>query len=168
MIRRYRLFSTRIAAELAEIRRASQKALEACRAAQSVGPNQRFLIDAAALNLHTFYGGVERIFEFVAREIDGSLPGGPSSHRDLLSQMSMDVPGGRPAVIGPTTRASLEEFPHFRHLVRNLYTWDFVPAKINDLAEQLPGAMDSLEADLTGFREFLDSSSHADEPPAGL
>jgi hypothetical protein len=142
--------------------------LEACAAAQSVGPNQRFLIDAAALNLHTFYGGVERIFEWVARELDGSTPGGPSSHRDLLAQMAMDVPGDRPAVISPATRTSLDEFMRFRHLVRNLYTWDFVPAKINDLAEQLPGALKSLEADLAGFRAFLDRSSHADEPPAGL
>jgi hypothetical protein len=118
--------------------------------------------------LHTFYGGVERIFEWVAREIDGSKPGGPSSHRDLLAQMAMDVPGGRPAVISPTTRSSLDEFLRIRHLVRNLYTWDFVPAKINDLAEQLPGALGSLEADLDGFRAFLDSSSHADERPAGL
>jgi hypothetical protein len=33
--------------------------------------------DGVALNLHGFYGGVERIFEDIARTVDGNLPSGP-------------------------------------------------------------------------------------------
>ncbi len=56
-------------------------------------------LDGVALNLHGFYAGVERIFEEIAREIDGSLPAGPEWHRDLLLQMSAEVAGTRPPVI---------------------------------------------------------------------
>ena len=167
MIARYRLYSARIAAELPDIRRAAQKAQDANASAQTAGPSQALLLDATALNLHTFYGSVERLFDWLARDIDGSRPVGPSSHRELLAQMAMDIPGARPPVIAPATRAALDEFMRFRHLVRNLYTWDLVPAKIHALASQLPGTWEMLEEDLATFRAFLDSSSHADEPGAG-
>jgi len=45
-------------------------------------------LKAVAYDLHSFYTGLERIFESVAETIDDHSPGGESWHKDLLDQMS--------------------------------------------------------------------------------
>jgi len=116
-----------------------------------------------ALNLHGFYSGVERIFEGVAREMDGGLPGGPTWHHDLLTQMTLDADKIRPAVIQSHTAAALSEYLRFRHLVRNLYTWSFEEEKLAALIAQLPETKANLESDLAAFGRFLEAASLADE-----
>ena len=37
-------------------------------------------LDSVALNLHGFYSGIERIFELIAKRIDGSLLSGDNWH----------------------------------------------------------------------------------------
>jgi hypothetical protein len=56
-------------------------------------------LDGVALNLHSFYTGVERILEDIARTMEKSIPSGPTWHRDLLLQMSANMNSVRPAVI---------------------------------------------------------------------
>jgi HepT-like protein len=163
VIPRYQVFRERITTDLGDVRRAAEKAMSAFRAAKRGGPDETFYLDSAALNLHGFYNGVERLFEWLAREIDGTVPSGASWHRELLAQLELAVPAVRPAVIGPTTRAGLEEYLRFRHLVRNLYTCDFAPAKMQELIDGLPSTLQALEADLDQFRQFLAAAAQADE-----
>lgn len=163
MIARYQFYSQRIATEFGDIQRAADKAGQASQNARQGGPGETFYLDSVALNLHGFYSGVERLFEWLARELDGTHPSGSAWHRELLGQMAIEVPGVRHAVIRPSTRAALDEYLRFRHLVRNLYTWDFAQTKIADLIDQLPTTLQALAADLIRFRQFLDSASHADE-----
>jgi hypothetical protein len=163
MIPRYRLFSQRIANELADIRRAADKAQQAAHHASLGGADETFYLDSTALNLHAFYNGVERLFEWLARELDDAHPRGSSWHRELLEQMTTEVPEVRPAIISVETHKALDEYLRFRHLVRNLYTWDFVPARIAELIARLPATLQLLANDLARFRQFLDTASHADE-----
>lgn len=58
---------------------------------------------------------------------------------------------------------SLEDYLGFRHVVRNLYTWDLDPAKVNRLVEQLPQLISALDADLEEFGRFLEAAGRADE-----
>ncbi|MCX5643956.1 MAG: hypothetical protein NTZ17_04625 [Phycisphaerae bacterium] len=58
-----------------------------------------YYLDAVALNLHGFYGGLERIFERIATVVDGARPSGEHWHQALLRQMAEEMPGVRPAVI---------------------------------------------------------------------
>jgi ribonuclease HepT-like protein len=166
VIPRYQVYRERILSDLVDIRRAAGKAQSAFEAASRGGPDETFYLDATALNLHGFYNGVERLFERLARDLDGTLPTGPAWHRELLAQMGLEIPQVRPAVIRPATRTALEEYLRFRHLVRNLYTWDLTPDKLADLVTHLPGALRDLETDLERFREFLDAARRADESPA--
>ncbi len=53
-------------------------------------------MDGVALNLHSFYAGMEACFEDIARTVDGVIPEGANWHKDLLQQMA----AMRPAVIG--------------------------------------------------------------------
>lgn len=114
-------------------------------------------LKAAALDMQAFYTGVERAFEAIAREVDGSLPQGPDWHRALLQQMSARIPGTRPPVIGAETRAALDTLLAFRHVVRNVYTFNLVPERIRDLAEGVDACAHRVDRDLAVFAEFLRS-----------
>lgn len=81
-------------------------------------------VESAALKLHNFHTACERIFERIAKELDGTLPEAPDSHVRLLRTMSSDVPGVRPSVITPALAERLSEFLRFRHVVRNVYGFD--------------------------------------------
>lgn len=163
MIPRYRIFRERIEAELGDVRRAAEKAARAYDLSQHTGPQATFYLDSVALNLHGFYNGVERIFEWIARELDGGRPAGPTWHRDLLTQMTLEVEGLRPAAIRPHTAQSLAEYLRFRHLVRNLYTWSYEAEKLAELIAGLPQTLGDLQTDLTAFGRFLEAASLADE-----
>jgi hypothetical protein len=163
MIARYRVLGERIQAELASVKRAAGKALEAFEGAQQNSHHATFFLDSVAGNLHGFYNGVERIFASVAGEIDGGLPAGSNWHRELLRQMALDVESLRPAVIGLETARRLEEFLRFRYLVRNLYTWSFAVDKLAGPVNGLPHALTQLERDLAKFGRFLEAASSADE-----
>ncbi len=79
--------------ELVEVSRSTRRARDLCEKALRTGDDGYW--DGVALNLHGFYTGVERIFQEIAREVDGGQPGGPDGHRDLLVQMSAEIPGIR-------------------------------------------------------------------------
>jgi hypothetical protein len=111
----------RIHKELGDLDRLVSRAQDLEALATRTG--QLEVLDGVALNLHAFYASVERIFESVARDVDGGLPSGPEWHRELLVQMSASLPGDREPVIGDVTAACLDDYRGFRHVVRNAYTF---------------------------------------------
>lgn len=121
--------------------------------------NDEDYLDGVALNLHGFYAGVERILEEIAREIDGSIPVGPEWHRNLLMQMSAEVAGTRPPVITRKTRNCLDEYRGFRHVVRNVYTFNLRPSRIGELVENLSECYGDLAQDINSFCNFLNRLS---------
>lgn len=157
MINQYPVLRQRIAVEWTNIQKAAQKALAA------YAEQSQYSLDAVGLNLQGFYNGLERLFESIARQIDGSIPEGGSWHRDLLKQMALDVPGVRPSVISQETAVALEDYLGFRHIVRNLYTWDLDPTKVSQLVDRLPKIISMLDADLEKFGHFLEAAARADE-----
>ena len=146
--------ASRIQAELAELERVIQRVERLFAKAQT--QNDEDYLDGVALNLHGFYAGVERIFEAIAREIDDSFPTGPEWHRDLLMQMSAEMSNTRPPVIGRDTRDCLDEYRGFRHVVRNVYTFNLRPSRLQELVEELPSCYTALVQDMNTFCDFLD------------
>lgn len=119
-------------------------------------PSEPFAyVDSTALNLHSFYSGLEGLFEQIARQVDHNLPAGETWHRDLLQQITKDLPSLRPAVISQETATTLDEFRRFRHLVRNVYTINLVPEKMSGLIETLPELWPKLRAELLAFADYL-------------
>ena len=98
---------------------------------------QNTLINSIALNLHGVYTGIERIFEVIAKKIDQRFPTGDKWHRDLLEQMSVDIPRVRKAVIMEETRLILDELRRFRHLVRSAYSCQLDEEKVLIIAHQI-------------------------------
>jgi len=151
----YQELSERIRGEMLDIERVVQRALRAWPKAQKASEEQDVYLDSVALNIHSFYSGVERLFELIARHVDGALPASETWHRDLLQQMAQDVTNARPAVIDQDSALTLDDFRRFRHLVRNVYTINLVPDKMAKLIIDLPRLWPKLRAELLAFAEFL-------------
>lgn len=125
------------------------------RAAHGAAADQDAYLDAVALNLHSVYSGIERLFEMIARHVDRTVPAGEQWHRALLQQMARDLPGLRPAVIDMASEAALEEYRRFRHLVRNLYATTLAPDRMEPLLIRLPGVWRKVRAELLAFADLL-------------
>jgi hypothetical protein len=115
-----------------------------------------YYLDGVALNLHGFYAGLERIFELIATTVDGVKPKGENWHQVLLQQMAREMPPVRPAVISEATCKRLDEYRGFRHVVRNVYTFKFDPAKVGKLVDGLPQLFSQARVELLAFAEFLE------------
>jgi hypothetical protein len=154
MIANYASLAGRIREELKDIERVVTRAEEMVAKAQTTSDDAYF--DGAALNLHSFYTGLERIFESIAREMDDSVPSGIRWHQDLLMQMSAEISGIRPPVISAETRLILDEYRGFRHLVRHIYTFKLNSRRIERLVEGLRGVYRRVREEILGFAEFLE------------
>ena len=146
----------RIRDEVSDLEQVIERAEQAWQLVQRGSQEQYAYVDSVALNLHGFYSGLEKLFEQIARHVDRSLPGNETWHRDLLQQMSQDFPGARPAVISQNSAAIVDEFQRFRHLVRNMYTINLVPEKMEGLMDTLPEFWPTLRTELLAFADYLD------------
>lgn len=132
------------------------------RAVNVLPDQQEVYLDSVALNLHGFYSGVERLFELVARHVDRDLDlaTGETWHQDLLQRMIKDIQE-RPALIGGESALMLDGLRRFRHLVRNVYTFNMVSEKMNPLVSSLPELWPRLRAELLAFADFLEDVAQA-------
>jgi hypothetical protein len=107
-------------------------------------------LSALATMLHSFYTGVENIFKRIALEIDGHLPSGDASHRDLLTLMAQPTPN-RPAVISGELQLRLSAYLSFRHVFRHAYSFQLEWDKMQDLVLQSEATWQHLRTELGQF-----------------
>ena len=155
----YRSVAARIRQEVPELDRVAHRATRAW-ASGSRDADDLF-VDAAALNIHGFYVGLERIFTLVAQRIDASLPGGPNWHQDLLRQMTAEMPGVRAAVLSPDLFPALDRYRGFRHVVRNVYAYVLDPRLVAVLVDDLPETSDRVRVQLEAFADALEAIAAA-------
>lgn len=163
MIARYRVLAERLRAELQTLERVVERAEGAVERATQNPQDQDYFLAAAALDLHGFYAGIERLLELIATEVDGGQPTGRRWHHDLLAQMALAVPDVRPAVLAPEIASALTDYLEFRHVVRNVYTFTLRPERVTELVRGLRPAFDLARRDLLAFAAFLDGLATADE-----
>ena len=149
------ILAARILSELKELSVLVDRAVQGLERAKK--RDDDYYLDGVALNLHGFYSGLERIFERIASDIDGSVPSGTNWHRELLNQMAIELPSIRPAIISSELKEKLEEYRGFRHVVRNVYTYRLNPEKIEGLVVRLNTVLEKTETDIIGFARFLQS-----------
>jgi hypothetical protein len=119
--------------------------------------NDDLYLDSVALNLHGFYSGIEKIFETIAERIDDALPAGEDWHKQLLMQMSLEIELVRPPVISKKTYELLNVYRGFRHVVRNVYTFNLSSEKLDPLVRNLEETYLSLKSDIDSFCKFITS-----------
>lgn len=96
-MKEYMALAGRVRESLTELRGVVDRAIQLSEKALRTGDDGYW--DGVALNLHSFYTSVERIFVDIARTIEGSVPSGSEWHADLLVQMYSEVSGVRPPVV---------------------------------------------------------------------
>jgi len=155
VIEAYLILADRIHQELDELARVVSRAERAIFAAKQRPEDQDLFVDAAALNLHDFFGGLERIFQQIGTTVDGELPTGSDWHRQLMVQMQRDMPDLRPPVVSTEVINILDEFRRFRHVVRNIYAFEFDPEQIERLVNQMSDFFAQIRTELLVFASFL-------------
>lgn len=151
----------RIRQEVGELENVVARAGRASHVARKGREDSDLYVDAAALNLHDFYTGLERIFRQIAVTVDRSEPAGQEWHRDLLKQMCIDIPDLRPPVLSPEMCAALDEFMRFRHVVCNVYAFQLDGERVEQLVKGGQELMKRIAAELNEFAAFLERSGRA-------
>jgi len=116
-----------------------------------------YYIDGVALNIHGLYSAIERIFTIIAKNIDNNLPEGKDWHVKLVEQMSQEIISVRPAIISKELEKQLDEYRGFRHVVRNVYSYNFKPENIERLVVNVRPTIDNLKIHINAFIVFLQS-----------
>lgn len=154
---------TRLRQELSEDREAMSVRLAELHEAGS-RLDERPWASHAAVALHGWYTALESALERVVRTLDGDVPRGERWHRDLLSQVTVEVQGVRPAVLPRALLPELLELLGFRHFFRHAYCVAFEPDKLGAELERLrrigpevDRALDALDAYLAETIDTLTS-----------
>lgn len=147
---------SRIHQELAELDLIVNRILKAWKSAETT--NDELYLDSVALNLHGFYSGLEKIFELIAKNIDQSVPSGEAWHQELLRQMFTEIKQVRPAVISRETLLLLDEYRGFRHVVRNVYTFNLSIKKLEPLVAEIQKVFDQVKHEILVFLNLIEIS----------
>jgi hypothetical protein len=150
----YLAVAGRISSEVRELNRVVKRTRSIWQ--EATGDEEDYHVDAAALTLHSFYAGLERVFEVIADGVDRTKPTGANWHQELLHQMASEIPAVRPAVLTSETRDMLDRFRGFRHVVRNIYSFRLDPGQIEVLIGQLPRTWDRTSQELLSFADLLE------------
>ena len=108
--------------------------------------------------LHDFYSGIERVFRRIADEVDGGVPQGEQWHRQLVTDMTLEIPGVRRALITADLAARLQEYLAFRHVFRNVYGYLMDAERIRALEGRLPETLDTFGEQVRAFLGWMAGS----------
>ena len=153
MTKRLEKLSHRIVLELGDVARAVKRVQAAWQEYEISGDD--LYLDSVALNLHSVYNGLERLFQGIATTLDNQLPSDDGWHKALLEQMASDVPEVRPAVISDSTFALLDNYCRFRHVVRNVYSYRLDPEQIKPLVENVGETFSQTQQELLALADWL-------------
>jgi len=157
MTTEYILLKNEIVDELFNLERIVTKVIKSFNHYENSELDRDVYIDSVAINLHSFYSGVEKTLESIANKVDHYLPSGSSWHKELLTQMNTPIDNVRPVVVSSKLKQDLQTFLDFRHVVRNLYTYNFDPDKVRLLVLTIEDVFDRLKNELADFEAFLNA-----------
>ena len=100
--------------------------------------------------LHSFYNGLENIFEIIAKNIDGNVPNGNKSHQELLHQMASEN-GMRNEIINEELYLKLREYATFRHFYRHAYSFQLNWEKMKPLIDIVHSVWQEVKQSLENF-----------------
>ncbi|TEB08188.1 hypothetical protein Psch_01743 [Pelotomaculum schinkii] len=155
MNKEYLTLASRVREEINELKQIVDRTQAGWERVKRTG--DEFYLDSVALNLHSFYTALERIFELVSANVDQTRPKGENWHQELLRQMATEIELIRPSVISRETRNYLDEYRGFRHIVRNIYSFQLSSAKMAPLVNKLPKVFNRLKKEIDEFSCFLEA-----------
>ena len=105
--------------------------------------------------LHSFYNGLENIFEIIAKNIDGNVPSGNKSHQELLHQMASEN-SSRNEIVNEELYLKLREYATFRHFYRHTYSFQLDWDKMKNLVDNIHIVWEEVKQVL---KDFINSDS---------
>ena len=146
-------FARRLAAEIEH----ELQGLDALREELAAAPrnDDTFTLRARGSMLHDFYSGIERVFVRIAEELNGGVPQGEQWHRQIVTDMALDIPGVRPAVIDAALTEELGDFLRFRHVFRNVYGSLLQAERMRPLEERLPAVLAAFRRQVRAFLAWM-------------
>ncbi|MBI5305599.1 MAG: hypothetical protein HY868_25950 [Chloroflexi bacterium] len=143
----------RIRTEPADLEQVVSRCEEALKRSRSSADD--LYLDSVALNLQGFYFGVEHLLQLIATTIDGNLPQGAEWHKELLEQLSQEMPGIRPAILSENSKILLDSYRSIRHVVRFTYTFRREPNRLEELTEKLRPTFSIVRRELDAFADLV-------------
>lgn len=144
MMERYRVTAGRIRQEPAALEHLVARSKRAMGRAREHPAHQDLFLDSVAMNLHDLLTGLEGAFHQIAAVVDEMVPSNHNWHEELLRQMAEKRPQVRRAVISAKTLEALDDYMRFRHVVRNIYTFEFDSDRVGRLIDALDGAFNQV------------------------
>lgn len=86
--------------------------------------------------LHSFYNGIENIFEIISKNIDKKIPVGNKYHQELLYQMTQEN-SERKSILSEEMYLALREYLAFRHFYRHAYSFQLDWEKMEPLVKNI-------------------------------
>lgn len=102
--------------------------------------------------LHSFYNGLENIFEIIAKNVDGEVPTGNKSHQELLHQMASEN-NYRKEILNEELYLNLREYATFRHFYRHAYSFQLNWEKMKPLVDNVFNVWKNTKLSLENFME---------------
>lgn len=91
------------------------------KASDRIGERHPGHLEACAYELARFYTVLERMLENICEAFENHFERDGDWHEKLLTRLSLDLPGLRPAFIPEGVVGNLRELKRFRHLIRHAY-----------------------------------------------
>ena len=157
----------RVAARVREHLEGMDRVVEALREALArwnTDPQELITVHWVAGLVHDFYTGLEKAFSAISPELNGQEHAGGTWHRDLLHAMTLELAGFRPAVLRRDLEPPLVELMKFRHVYRNLYSFDLRWERVRPLGSETLSMWPALRADLVSFIAAIEAMAHPSEP----
>jgi hypothetical protein len=152
----YLVLAQRIRSEVVDLDRTVQRVTFAWIRFGEVSQDREIYVDSLSLNLQSFYTGIERILERIARIVDRSVPSSHNWHEELLLQMSREIAEQRPAVFSAELVEKLDDLRRFRHLVRNIYAHTILPDRLEHVVHTTQTVWPQLSLEIVAFADFLE------------
>ncbi len=111
---------------------------------------------AAAGLVENLYTAVETVFVRIAQTFGNNLR--PERwHSDLLSRMTVEVPGVRPAVLSESIYSHLDELMRFRHFKRYYFHLDYDWGRLEYLIGVVRKITPMVSGELASFRSYVET-----------
>lgn len=130
--------------ELAADRRVLMDA--AGKASDRIGETHPGHLEACAYELARFYTVFERMLESICEAFENHFEREGDWHEKILTRLSLDLPGLRPALIPESAVGNLRELKRFRHLVRHAYDLILRQDRLLELAQLAAETGSALQA----------------------
>lgn len=109
------------------------------------------ILSAIGSHLHSYYNGIEKIFEIINKETDNFSFNSDRSHSELLLVMAMKT-DKRNAVISEQSKNELSDYMKFRHFFRHSYSYDIDWNKVKPLLNQIQTNWQRVHKEIDTFR----------------